>query len=146
MIRRVKGNELTKLMELEREIFGQNPWTEEELRDNIKNKEYDYLVVDVNKELVGFARLAQNSECTQISAIGILEEYRDLGYGQKLLNAINDTIKVKRECWKYSLIVRRSNAVAINMYTKCGYKKVDEIKCYYPDDEDAIIMEKVSLK
>jgi nitroreductase len=55
--------------------------------------------------------------------------------------------KVLRQCAmnqpKVRLCVRKSNAGAVDLYLREGYKPVDLWKSYYVGGEDALVMEKV---
>ncbi len=73
-----------------------------------------------------------------IITIGVLPEFWGQGIGQALLLAAEREMKVAR----VKLTVRRSNARAIDLYTRCGYRWVATSRGYYHDGEDGLIMEK----
>lgn len=73
-----------------------------------------------------------------IITIGVLPEFWGQGVGRALLHAAEREMKVAR----VKLTVRRSNARAIGLYTRCGYRWVTTSRGYYHDGEDGLIMEK----
>lgn len=73
-----------------------------------------------------------------IITIGVLPEFWGQGAGRALLLAAEREMRVAR----VKLTVRRSNARAIGLYTRCGYRWVTTRRGYYHDGEDGLIMEK----
>ena len=68
----------------------------------------------------------------------VLPECRGNGYGKKLVEAIQKEAKAQG-IQNLFLEVRVSNAIAIALYEKCGFKKINIRKKYYSDGEDALI-------
>ena len=77
----------------------------------------------------------------EIATIGVKEEYRHLGYGQKMMNYIVEQAELNG-CENVSLEVRVSNDKAIKLYEKNGFIKASKRKGYYSDGEDAWLMVK----
>lgn len=73
-----------------------------------------------------------------IASIGVHPDFRGRGIGRRLLDACEAALTVTR----IRLTLRRSNDVAMNLYTSSGYVAVDTWERYYPDGEDGIVMEK----
>lgn len=73
-----------------------------------------------------------------IATLGVLPEYRGLGYGRALLEACEQQLPTRR----IRLSVRSSNEEAIRMYKNAGYFAIDRWERYYNDGEDALVMEK----
>lgn len=73
-----------------------------------------------------------------IATLGVLPEYRGMGYGRALLEACESQLTTPHT----RLSVRPSNVEAIRMYEKAGYVPVDRWVMYYDDGEDALIMDK----
>ena len=73
-------------------------------------------------------------------SIAVLEEHRGRGLGSRLLAR---TIRVARDRYHADSIyleVRVSNAKAIKLYEKFGFRKARIIREYYRDGEDAFVM------
>jgi ribosomal-protein-alanine N-acetyltransferase len=75
-------------------------------------------------------------------SIAVREQYRRMGVGSRLLGG---TIRAMMDVYKTDSIyleVRISNAPAIRLYEKYGFRKARIIKGYYSDGEDAYVMVK----
>ncbi len=75
-----------------------------------------------------------------IATIAIHPEYRNYGYGKRLLA---DTMRriIQRGVVLATLEVRKNNLLAQRMYLKFGFKMVGKRPHYYKDNnEDAVIM------
>ena len=71
--------------------------------------------------------------------IAVNKKYREQGLATMLLKKIEQIFG----CGKLMLLeVRVSNSAAMSLYKKLGFKELYRRKNYYPDGEDAIVMEK----
>ncbi|MGC8597210.1 MAG: GNAT family N-acetyltransferase [Thermocladium sp.] len=75
-----------------------------------------------------------------IVSIGVLPEARRLGVAYNLMIRSMRAMKRFYNASEVYLEVRVSNAPAIGLYTKLGYKIVSTLRGYYQDGEDAYIM------
>ena len=75
-----------------------------------------------------------------IITIGVLPEYQGRGIGAQLLAHAEQAMRQRGQVAK--LTVRRSNARAIHLYERHGYKWVTTYARYYADGEDGLVMEK----
>ena len=72
--------------------------------------------------------------------IGVLPEYRGLGIGNMLMDAMIDELK-KNGATRVHLEVRKSNVAAISLYKKYGFIATGVSKNHYKEPtEDAIRM------
>lgn len=145
MIRRMKIEDLDRVMEIEHELF-KEPWKKEDYEDQFSEDKKDlcYLYVkEVDNKIVGVAGFWQIFDRAEIITIGITSDYQGRGYGQKLLEEmINQAIQNASETM--FLEVRVSNTKAQNLYKKLGFEQLRVRKDYYADNhEDAIEMVKV---
>jgi ribosomal-protein-alanine N-acetyltransferase len=77
-----------------------------------------------------------------ITNVAVLPEYRRLGIGSILIEAVIKKA-AELELSLLTLEVRRSNTVAQSLYSKYGFEVIGERKRYYSDNrEDALIMTK----
>ncbi|AYV84168.1 MAG: ribosomal-protein-alanine N-acetyltransferase [Hyperionvirus sp.] len=83
-----------------------------------------YIMCDVNGHIVSFA---------------VLEEYRKLGYGRRLLNECYANLKGKK-VKQMSLNVRCDNEGAIKLYESFGFVKDYTVEEYYKDKMAAYFM------
>jgi ribosomal-protein-alanine N-acetyltransferase len=77
--------------------------------------------------------------CGWIITIGVHPNCTGNGIGASLLAEAERALRVPR----VRLTVRRSNARAIALYERTGYKWVSTYRRYYHDGEDGLVMEKI---
>ena len=124
---------IEQIFNLEKEIFKNSAFSIDYLKTLIKNDNsfiYTYLI---DNQVCGYLMVLDSIDVYEILAIATVEEYRNKGIAQKLLN------KIKTK--DIFLEVRESNQVAINFYKKNKFKEISIRKNYYSEPtENAIIM------
>lgn len=136
MIRKLAINDvdyIEQIFNLEKEIFKNSAFNKSYIETLIKGNNsfvYIYLIED---KIYGYLIVLDSIDVYEILAIATIEEYRNKGIAQELL----DKIKIK----DIFLEVRESNQVAINFYKKNKFKEISVRKNYYSEpNENAIIM------
>lgn len=126
-------NYIEQIFNLEKEIFKSSAFNKNYLDTLIKgNNSFIYVYLIENK-VCGYLIILDSIDVYEILAIATIEECRNKGIAQELL----DKIKTK----DIFLEVRKSNEKAINFYKKNNFKQISIRKGYYSDPtEDAIIM------
>ena len=124
---------IEQIFNLEKEIFKNSAFNKSYIETLIKGDNsfiYIYLIED---KIYGYLIVLDSIDVYEILAIATIEEYRNKGIAQELL----DKIKIK----DIFLEVRESNQVAINFYKKNKFKEISVRKNYYSEpNENAIIM------
>ena len=136
MIKKLTINDvdyIEQIFNLEKDIFKNSAFSKESTENLVKAENsfiYAYLV---DEKVCGYLMVLDSIDVYEILAIATVEEYRNKGIAQELL----DKIKTK----DIFLEVRKSNEKAINFYKKNNFKQISIRKGYYSDPtEDAIIM------
>ena len=136
MIKKLTINDvdyIEQIFNLEKDIFKNSAFSKESTENLVKADNsfiYAYLI---DEKVCGYLMVLDSIDVYEILAIATVEEYRNKGIAQELL----DKIKTK----DIFLEVRESNQVAINFYKKNNFKQISIRKGYYSDPtEDAIIM------
>ena len=136
MIRKLAINDvdyIEQIFNLEKEIFKNSAFNKSYIETLIKGDNsfiYIYLIED---KICGYLIVLDSIDVYEILAIATVEEYRNKGIAQELL----DKIKTK----DIFLEVRESNQVAINFYKKNKFNQISIRKNYYSEpNENAIIM------
>ena len=136
MIKKLTINDvdyIEQIFNLEKNIFKNSAFSKESTENLVKADNsfiYAYLV---DEKVCGYLMVLDSIDVYEILAIATVEEYRNKGIAQELL----DKIKTK----DIFLEVRESNKKAINFYKKNNFKQISIRKGYYSDPtEDAIIM------
>ncbi len=125
---------LGKLCEIEKQCFGQEAFTKQQLTYLLTDYNAIGLAAQVNSEIAGFAiarvDIGRNTSFGHILTVDIAPAYRRKGIAQKLLQKIETIFREKgiKEC---RLEVREDNVAALNLYQKLGYKKVGKLEKYY---------------
>ena len=136
MIKKLTINDvdyIEQIFNLEKDIFKNSAFSKESTENLVKADNsfiYAYLT---DKKICGYLMVLDSIDVYEILAIATVEEYRNKGIAQELLN------KIKTK--DIFLEVRKSNEKAINFYKKNNFKQISIRKGYYSDPtEDAIIM------
>ena len=136
MIKKLTINDvdyIEQIFNLEKDIFKNSAFNKSYIETLIKGDNsfiYIYLIED---KIYGYLIVLDSIDVYEILAIATIEEYRNKGIAQELL----DKIKTK----DIFLEVRESNQTAINFYKKNKFKEISVRKKYYSEpNENAIIM------
>ena len=122
------------------------PWSRESLEREIENNTLaKYVVAKKSNILMGYAGMWHILDEGHITNIAVHPEYRSIGVGSALLDALIEICKIEL-ITSMTLEVRKSNLIAQSLYRKYGFVEEGIRKAYYVDNgEDAIIMWKHSI-
>ena len=136
MIKKLTINDvdyIEQIFNLEKDIFKNSAFSKESTENLVKADNsfiYAYLI---DEKMCGYLMVLDSIDVYEILTIATVEEYRNKGIAQELL----DKIKTK----DIFLEVRESNQVAINFYKKNKFNQISIRKNYYSEpNENAIIM------
>ena len=136
MIKKLTSDDIDymeQIFNLEKEIFKNSAFSKSYLNTLIKGDNSFVYVYLIDSKVCGYLIVLDSIDVYEILAIATIEEYRNKGIAQKLLNKI----KIKN----IFLEVRESNQTAINFYKKNKFKEISIRKNYYSKPtENAIIM------
>ena len=136
MIKKLTSDDIDyieQIFNLEKEIFKNSAFSKSYLNTLIKGDNSFVYVYLIDSKVCGYLIVLDSIDVYEILAIATIEEYRNKGIAQKLL----DKIKTKN----IFLEVRESNQIAINFYKKNNFKEISIRKNYYSKPtENAIIM------
>tara|TARA_R110000868_G_scaffold411409_3_gene703797 strand:- start:5154 stop:5612 length:459 start_codon:yes stop_codon:yes gene_type:complete len=105
-------------------------WNASKIQDCLRQSQYQCWVMDVNKQLIGYAISQTILDEAHVLNIAIDVDYRSQGYGRQLLQHILNVLPAERAI----LEVRSDNIVAKALYNKLGFEKIGERKGYYQID------------
>ncbi len=116
--------------------------TEDQLEFEInKNPFSELYLIEKNENIVGFVQIYDQEDNYEIAYIGVLKEYQRQRNASKLLSFLVDQAK-QNDLDNINLEVRTTNAKAIGMYKKFGFKIATTRKKYYKNGDDAYLMMK----
>ena len=117
------------------------PWSKESISGSM-NAGTMFFVVKKGDKICGYCGLSKILDEGYVTNIAVLTEYRGLGMGDALVSYLVDYAKNSGMSF-VSLEVRKSNVVAINLYTKYNFVIEGQRKNFYSAPiEDALIMTK----
>ena len=135
-----KFEDILKISELEKECFS-DPWTYRMFVEGFSSKLFYGVCAVEDGEIVGYACETVLFENAEVDNIAVAESCRRRGVGKKLLKKLETEAK-ERGARVILLEVRVSNAPAMTMYLKEGFKGIYVRPRYYPDGEDVVVMQK----
>ncbi len=122
------------------------PWSRKSLEKEIENSELTkYVIAKKSGIVIGYAGMWIILDEGHITNIAVHPEYRGIGAGSLLLEALIEICKIEF-IKSMTLEVRKSNIRAQNLYKKYGFLQNGIRKGYYRDNkEDALIMWKYDI-
>lgn len=104
-----------------------------------------YLTAKMNDIIIGYGGIWKILDEAHLMNIAVHPEYRGIGAGEKILEALIDLCRIKN-INDITLEVRVSNIPAQNLYKKFGFMQEGIRKHYYSNNnEDALIMWKHNI-
>ncbi len=132
---------LEDLMRIEESVYAK-PWTRGNFLDAMKNNNWCQLLMNEG-ELTGYFVAMMGFQEVHLLNLTVAPSYQKRGLGLHMLQCLGMMSQTVNAEWIW-LEVRVSNARALEVYEKFGFRKVGERKNYYPlttnKREDAIIM------
>ena len=125
-----------QLVEILDNVYGQSPWTLEQVLADIGQAQNWYAFAYSGEELVGFLAMQENFYELEVVQIAVRKEWQGRGIARHLL----ETVPQEKEVF---LEVREGNTPARTLYQKQGFKEIGCRKGYYhAPTEDAIMMKR----
>lgn len=142
MIRTINTEDLDTVVEIEKDLFGNSAWNENQFTYEINENPFSTIYVLIyDEQIVGYIDLWITYDTAQIANLGVNRQYWRKGFARELMQKAIDTA-VQEKCENITLEVRVSNERAISLYEKCGFMKINIRKQYYENGEDAYLMMK----
>ena len=142
--RLMESRDVPGVFMVDQACFSHN-WTQDSYQAETKNILSNYIVAEAEGEIIGFGGFWQVIDEAHITNIAVLEDYRQSGVGQKIMNAML-TLALEKGCVGMTLEVRGDNQPAINFYQKNQFTREGRRKDYYGPGLDAIIMWRYGLE
>ncbi len=111
-------------------------WPEENVRYAVENENSRFFVIEEDGEIEGYACVETVLDEATLTSVAVIPAKRRRGLAEKLLSGIFDGLAEVRTVY---LEVETTNAAAIGLYNKMGFKEIGRRKNYYGPN-DAVIM------
>ena len=140
-ITEMNATHVPQVAELERICFA-DPWSEKSVASELDNQWALWLVAEEDDVVTGYIGSQTSIDETDVMNVAVHPDYRRRGIAEMLINALVTELK-NRGSHALMLEVRASNAPAIALYEKLGFRQVGCRKNYYRNPkEDALILRK----
>ena len=139
---RMNESHVASVAAIEKECFGVDAWSENSVGSELKNPLSLWLVAEDGDRVAGYVGSQTVCNETDMMNVAVTADYRRQGLGEKLVLALVEELKtMESQC--LTLEVRASNAPAIGLYEKLGFRQIGLRKNYYRNPkEDALILRK----
>jgi len=133
-VERATTSNLKQLLNIERECFTVEAYTERHIFDLLRDPKAVALLARIDCDVVGFiiglVEDSKNERLGHVVTIDVAFKYRRKGIGLILLNEI-ETILSQEGAKAIYLEVRADNKSAKQLYLKQGYREMEPLKDYY---------------
>jgi len=140
--------DLAGVLQLEHELFSDDPWSAEMFNDEVAQPPEArlYLIAEPGggRGLAGYAGMmfVPGGMQADVLTIAVRPGYWGQGIGSALLGALLDEAR-RRGCVQVFLEVRADNSRAQGLYQRRGFEEIGVRRGYYqPSGTDAIVMRK----
>jgi ribosomal-protein-alanine N-acetyltransferase len=142
---RMNESHVSQIAALEKLCFS-DAWSENSIRSELSNKLSLWLVAVDGDRVAGYIGSQTVQGWADMMNLCVSPDYRRQGIGEKLTLELERQLREEKvEC--LTLEVRVSNAPAIALYEKLGFKQVGKRPRYYEKPrEDALILRKEFMK
>ena len=130
-------NHAALLAEMHVRIFSYQKWTKDDFLQIFKNPVAHGLLLLSEENPIGYMLWHKVAEEAEIITIGILPDFQNKDFGQKLFTAFESHC-CENKLTKIFLDVAENNKAAIAFYQKQGFVFKDRRKAYYKIDADTV--------
>ena len=142
MIREINAGDIGAVVEIEKDLFGNSAWNENQFVYEINDNPFSTIYVLVyDEQIAGYIDLWITYDTAQIANLAVNRKYWRKGFAKELMQKAIETA-VHEKCENITLEVRVSNERAISLYEKYGFMKINIRKQYYEDGENAYLLMK----
>lgn len=138
-IRALTFDDIDAVVKLDKKCFGRHDaWHRGYFLYALVNPNAEYLIAELDGKIVACAGAEIDSDAAEIETFAVAPDRQRQGIGSKLFVNLLAAVKMRGASVVY-LEVRPSNAPAIRLYERFGFRLVSRIEDFY-HDEDALIM------
>ena len=140
MIEKANLEDLSPLYTIEREVFLNDPFSmsKNSIKYHIlKNELYK---IEIDGETAGYILWIKKKKYYRLYSLAIGNDFQNKGLAKRILEYSFEKLKDK----DFSLEVKISNEVAINLYKKFGFEIKKVLKDYYEDCDGYLMYKKFS--
>lgn len=132
MIRLYHSRDLPGVLKIEKRSFETDAWPAELFRVYAMQCPRLFFVARVGRVVAGYSITCVVKGTADIASIAVLPEYRGRHIASKLLTRTIDKVR-RAGVGTVTLMVRRDNLSAIDLYRKFGFVRTHTVHGYYED-------------
>lgn len=140
-IRQAVPADLDTMMSIEREVFPDTAWSEQQMADELARVGDTrwYAVAEQDSQITGYVGLFLSRPDADVQTIAVAPGAQGSGLGRQLLDTAVQHAWDSR-CTRIFLEVRADNEAALALYGDAGFVRMGRRSRYYADGADAITM------
>jgi ribosomal-protein-alanine N-acetyltransferase len=147
-IRRFKPGDMDRVLEIERASFGKDAYDRKLFAEYQRKCGGLFLLAEGVRTVDGYSiacisgkysNLAERDNLASLESLAVHPHARGNGAASSLLKSTIRRLKLQG-VGRITLIVRKSNAVALQFYERRGFAAVRRAPGYYEDGEEGLIM------
>ena len=141
--RAMSALDLVSAVGIEKYVYGKDAWSSAQFKEEFAKapKNANYLVAEVDGELVAYAGIFFAADVADIHTITVVENHRRKGIGRELLKRMIDWARVKKAD-AVMLEMRLGNDQARPLYEHYGFVEISKRENYYGPGLTAVVMRK----
>ena len=141
MIEQMNATHVPQIAQLEKLCFS-DPWSENSIASELNSRLSNWLVATEGEQVIAYVGSQTVIDSSDMMNIAVHPDFRRRGIAEALVAALEEQLR-QRGSKMLLLEVRHSNAPAIALYEKLGFRQVGLRKNYYRNPkEDARILRK----
>jgi ribosomal-protein-alanine N-acetyltransferase len=141
LFREMELKDVSQVHKIECELFS-DPWSLKSFQDEVMGENISFpFIVEENNKIIGYIVCWYYFNELHIGNIAVVQPQQGKGIGKFMLIKIFDLFNDYERAY---LEVRENNKAAINLYKSFGFMTTFRKKKYYPNGEDALVMEKLN--
>ena len=144
MIRKYQPRDLPGVLAIEKASFGADAWPAELFREYARECPRLFLVAEVDGTIAGYIIACVGKDRAEIASIAVLPEYRGRRVAFRLLARALRVLE-GLGARNVTLMVRRDNSSAIELYRKFGFVRTATVHGYYGDGAAAWRMKRARV-
>jgi len=137
-IRECRPEDLDQIIEIEREAFP-DPYDRFTFTQLLMAEPKGFLVAEADHIVLGYITAATQDRCGMIYSIAVSKTHTHKGIGKRLMEAELEYLSPRADT--VQLQVGVNNSAAKSLYASFSFVELGRIRRYYPNGEDAILME-----
>ncbi len=143
-VREMRWTDIAQLVDLERELFPDDAWSERTWWSELAGRPQRwYVVLHDGEQCVGYAGLSVAGDVADVMTIGVAPAAQGRGHGRTLLELL---VARAREADVEAVVleVRSDNDSARKLYERNGFQQIGVRRRYYqPGDVDALVLRRL---